>query len=169
MSIIDTCRSSWNGTKKAHQPDYDELIESYRDMLTARAEAVLATGMCDDGPFAAFEQAVLNAPPEPAASSDQGFEQVTDAEPFYDVPSEPDPAFADVEAPPVVPLPDESLEEVEAARLERAERRKAAQPDKPTPKKKPIRKVAVVVKKVAAKSLAKKPAPKPKVIKKGKK
>ncbi len=166
MPIIESCRSAWNGTKKAHQPDYDALIESYRDMLTARAEAVLATGMTDDGPFAAFEQAVLNAPPEPAVSSDQGFEQVVDDEPaetMYVYPTS-----LEIDAPPdasteVSTEMIESVTEAEAARLERAKRREEAQP---TPKKKPLRKVAVVVKKPVAKAPAKKPTPKPKVVKK---
>ncbi len=150
MSLTDTCRSAWNSSKKPHQPDYDDLIESYRNMLSARAEGVLATGMCDDGPFAGFEQAVLNyipsTEPEPVEpfNSDQGFEQVID-EPFYDD-MKPDPAHADVEAPPVVPLPDD-----------------------PGPKKRVAKKAAPVAKKVVAKKPAVKKVAKPKVIKKGKK
>ena len=166
MSIIDSCRSAWNGTKKAHQPDYYDLIESYRDMLTARAEAVLATSLVDDGPFAAFEQAVLNAPPEPAVSSDQGYEQVTD-EPFYD-----EPIHLESQGEAVI-APDEPSDPKVTGTIEVAHEAKSATVNvtatEPPIKKKPLRKVAVVVKKSASKSPAKKPASKPKVIKKGKK
>ncbi len=160
MPITDTCRFAWNSSKKAHQPEYDALIESYRDMLSARAEAVLATGMTDDGPFAAFEQAVLNAPPEPVASSDQGYEQVTDAEGQREIIIPIDPVTIEVTedmVDEIVERSAETLEEVETARLERAKRREEAQP---TPKKKPLRKVVVAVKKSAAKPPTKKTAKK---------
>lgn len=155
--ITDTCRYAWNSTKKSTQPDYDDLIQSYRDMLTARAEAVKATGMADDGPFAAFENAVLNAPPEPSASSDQGYEQVVDAEPIVNDADQSVAAIAHVEPPTF------DLEKEEAARLERKRRRDEAQPKKPKVEASPSKKSP---KKPVVKKAAKK---KPVVIKKGKK
>ncbi len=137
MSYESACRYAWNSTKKAHQPEYDQLIESYRDMLTARTEAVLATKMADDGPFAAFENAVLNAPPEPSASSDQGYEQVIDG---------------------FVPETEANAAEYEAVGEEVAKEPKTP---KPPPNKKPA------PKNPAVKKVAKKSAPKPRVIKKG--
>ncbi len=144
MNYESACRYAWNSTKKSTQPDYDDLIESYRDMLTARAEAVMATGMADDGPFAAFENAVLNAPPEPETTfvSDQGYEQVVDADPL------PIVNDADQSVAAIADKPAETVEQV-------------------APKKKSPKKAAP--KKVAVKKVPKKAAPKPKVIKKGKK
>ncbi len=129
MNYESACRYAWNSTKKSHQPEYDQLIQSYRDMLTARAEAVMATGMADDGPFAGFENAVLNAPAEPVSTADQGYEQVTDAE--YPIVNDADQSVA--------AIADEPAETVEPV----------------APKKKSPKKVAP--KKAAVKKAAKKP------------
>jgi len=160
MNYESACRYAWNSTKKSTQPEYDDLIESYRDMLTARAEAVMATKLVDDGPFAAFENAVLNAPSEVAPDeatfvSDQGYEQVTDADPY------PIVNDADQSVATIADKPAETVEQMEASRLERKRKRDEAQPKK-SPKK-------AAPKKVAVKKAAKKAAPKPKVVKKGKK
>lgn len=147
MTIIDTCRAAWNGTKQAHQPVYDDLIESYREMLCARAEAVLATGLVDDGPFAMFEQAALRYVPDetvepfnidPPANPDQGYEQVMDTEPIVN--------DADQSVATIVDEPAKTVEQVET---------KKKLPKKAAPKK------------AAVKKATKKPAPK--VVKKAKK
>ncbi len=141
MNYESACRYAWNSTKKSHQPDYDDLIQSYRDMLTARAEAVTATKLADDGPFATFENAILSAPSEPETTfvSDQGYEQVTDAE--YPIVNDADQSVATIVDEPV-----KTVEQV-------------------APKKKSPKKAAP--KKAAVKKAAKRPAAK--VIKKGKK
>jgi hypothetical protein len=136
MTIIDTCRAAWNGTKQAHQPVYDDLIESYRNMLTARAEAVMATKLADDGPFAAFENAVLNAPPEPAVSSDQGYEQVVDAEPIV---NDADQSVATIA--------DELAKTVEQVETKKKSPKKKAAKKKAAPKKAAVKKNPKVVKK----------------------
>ncbi len=57
-NIIDICRSAWNASRKDSQPPYDELIEDYRTLLTAKAEAVIASGMPELNPFTDFELGV---------------------------------------------------------------------------------------------------------------
>jgi hypothetical protein len=146
-------------------------------MLTARAEAVIATGMCDDGPFAAFENAVLSAPPEIATRSKPFvIEDGDGSSPLLESAGTSETLSADITesvkgtvsvdsaGKSTVRITDAEspafdLEKEEAERLERKRKRDETQPP---PKKKPIRKVAVGVKKVT-----KKPAPK--VVKKGKK
>ncbi len=95
----------------------------------------MATGMVDDGPFAGFENAVLSAPAEPAASSDQGYEQVTDAE--YPIVNDADQSVA-----AIADKPAETVEQMA--------------PKKKSPKK--------ATKKIAVKKAVKK-TPKPKVKK----
>ena len=59
--IIELCREAWHGSRTESQPEYDDLIESYRDMLTKRAEAILAGEYVSDGPFTAFEVLVRDS------------------------------------------------------------------------------------------------------------
>lgn len=61
VDIIELCREAWQQSKLESQPAYDELIPSYRDMLTARAEATLAGEYVSDGPFAAFETLIRDS------------------------------------------------------------------------------------------------------------
>lgn len=152
--IATICCIAWNGSKKSHQPDYDELIESYRTMLTARAEAVIAAGaVSDDVPFQAFEAAVLSGyVPESVAVAEEvaseleppPVEVVTAAEPVIDLND-------------IVPFNPEPVEEAPAVPGEPVERpkppKKGVAPIKVTPKKQPSppKKVAKVVKKVAPK------------------
>ena len=60
--VIALCREAWNASKKDHQPAFDDLVQSYREMLQARAEAILATNhVSGDEPFYAFEKAVFDS------------------------------------------------------------------------------------------------------------
>src|SRR6478672_562197 len=83
--ITSICRTAWQQTKKAHQPDYDDLVESYRTMLTARAEGAIASGsVSEDAPFQSFEKAVLEHLPEPVVNIpayDENTDRVRDPEP----------------------------------------------------------------------------------------
>jgi len=55
--------AAWNAARNEHSPDYDGLADSYREMLTARAEGVAATHrvLGDEGVLGRFEQNVLEA------------------------------------------------------------------------------------------------------------
>jgi predicted flap endonuclease-1-like 5' DNA nuclease len=107
MDNIEICRAAWNATKKDTQPAYDELIQSYRDMLSARAAKVVREGVTSGDTLDAFERQVASeAKVELVPSADQGYEQVMDTE---------------------------TVEEAEAARLERAKKREEAQPDTDEP------------------------------------
>lgn len=62
MSIITVCRQAWGTTKKDHQPAFDDLIQSYQNMLQARATGAITSGVPnDDGPLASFDQAAIKA------------------------------------------------------------------------------------------------------------
>lgn len=60
MDIIELCRSAWNATRKDHQPAYDDLTESYRNLLTQQAAGAVQ-GQISDGPFASFDSQVCAA------------------------------------------------------------------------------------------------------------
>ena len=74
--INEICKTAWDSTKKEHQPAYDALEQSYKEMLINRAGAVQGTGLLEDGPFAAFDTSVysathaLNVSPEPDPVAD---------------------------------------------------------------------------------------------------
>ncbi len=57
--IVAVCRVAWNASKKPTQPEYDELIESYRGMLLARAEKAIREGVTSGDALDGFEQAVI--------------------------------------------------------------------------------------------------------------
>lgn len=59
MDVIELCRTAWRFS--SGHPDYDELIESYRDMLTTRAERVIEerTAPNGDNILERFERNVL--------------------------------------------------------------------------------------------------------------
>lgn len=59
MDIESLCREAWKFS--SGHPDYDELIESYRDMLRTRAERVIEerTAPNGDGILERFERNVL--------------------------------------------------------------------------------------------------------------
>jgi hypothetical protein len=54
----EICKEAWDSTKKEHQPAYDTLEQSYKEMLINRAGVVKGTGEISDGPFAAFDSHV---------------------------------------------------------------------------------------------------------------
>jgi hypothetical protein len=83
--IITTCRDAWQGSKRETQPNYDDLDSGYREMLTARAEAVLATHVVSPDVFNGFEQLVLD-------STRREGEQQAEKEETSDEPDEPEPA-----------------------------------------------------------------------------
>ncbi len=86
IDYVQIYRSAWNATKKSHQPAYDDLVESYRNLLTQRAAGAMQ-GIISDGPFGAFESQVYTA----TRPKSQKPERVTD-EPEEEVkPSEPEP------------------------------------------------------------------------------
>ena len=65
----EICKTAWDSTKKEHQPAYDTLEQSYKEMLINRAGAIKGGVEMDNGPFAAFDSRVraqLEAP-EPVA------------------------------------------------------------------------------------------------------
>lgn len=96
--ITSTCRAAWQQTKREHQPDYDDLVESYRTMLIARAEGVIATGsVSEDAPFQSFEKAVLDQPrPEIVDYSDDDSLGHPDNEPLIAEPEHPKPIRIEV-------------------------------------------------------------------------
>lgn len=59
MDINELCRKAWQFS--SGHPDYDELIESYRDALRSRAERVIEERTAPDGDdiFSRFERNVL--------------------------------------------------------------------------------------------------------------
>ena len=61
MDIESLCREAWRFSKTEVQPDYDELVESYKDMLRTRAGRVVEerTAPNGDGIFERFERNVL--------------------------------------------------------------------------------------------------------------
>ena len=58
---IAMSRAAWNVIRREHQPPYDDLEQSYRDRLVARAEAVIADRRTleTEGVFFEFEQELL--------------------------------------------------------------------------------------------------------------
>lgn len=60
MSIIPLIRSAWDSTKKSHQPAFNDLIQSYQNMLQARAEAAIADGVSNDVKFQVFEREAVS-------------------------------------------------------------------------------------------------------------
>jgi len=68
--IIELCREAWIGSKGESQPAYDDLIQSYRDMLTERAERILAGEYVSDGPFQAFEILIRDSTRRAAENAD---------------------------------------------------------------------------------------------------
>lgn len=52
-------RAAWQSSKKGHQPDFDDLIQPYQNMLQARAEAAIVSGVPGDGPLVVFDQAAI--------------------------------------------------------------------------------------------------------------
>lgn len=86
MDITSICRSAWNASKGASQPDYDDLVEAYRSMLSARAEGVIATGtVSGDAPFHAFESAVLS---QGVATSKDAITEIDNIIPLAAAPNE---------------------------------------------------------------------------------
>lgn len=83
--INSTVRDAWQGSKREMQPSYDDLDSGYREMLTARAEAVLATHVVSPDVFNGFEQLVLD-------STRREAEQQAEKEETSDEPDEPEPA-----------------------------------------------------------------------------
>ncbi len=60
MSIITVCRAAWQSTKQDHQPDFDDLIPSYQNMLQQRAAGAIASGVANNaGPLASFDLAAI--------------------------------------------------------------------------------------------------------------
>jgi len=59
MDYVQIYREAWNATKKPGQPDYDDLIEEYRNLLAQRAAGAM-NGQITDGPFGAFEGMVYD-------------------------------------------------------------------------------------------------------------
>lgn len=57
--INETCKTAWDSTKKEHQPAYDTLEQSYKEMLINRAGAIKGGVEMEDGPFAAFDAKAL--------------------------------------------------------------------------------------------------------------
>ena len=84
--IIEICREAWDKTKAPHQPVYDDLVQAYRDMLQARAEAAM-TGSLEAGPFESFESYVYGytreaqPPAPPEVESEPEMVRVTNEEP----------------------------------------------------------------------------------------
>lgn len=62
-ALHDLCRSAWNALRNEHQPVYDELVDSYKEMLHARAQNVATLGYptSEGGIFQTFEQNVVEA------------------------------------------------------------------------------------------------------------
>lgn len=59
MDYIAIYREAWNATKKPTQPDYDDLVEEYRNLLAQRAAGAM-NGQITEGPFGAFEGMVYD-------------------------------------------------------------------------------------------------------------
>lgn len=65
----EICKTAWDSTKKEHQPAYDTLEQSYKEMLINRAGAIKGGVEMETGPFAAFDYSVATqlGVPEPVA------------------------------------------------------------------------------------------------------
>jgi hypothetical protein len=84
MDYIAIYRDAWNATKKPDQPEYDNLIEEYRNLLSQRAAGAM-NGQITDGPFGAFEGRIYDltrpkSQSEPERVDDEPEEHTTDAE-----------------------------------------------------------------------------------------
>ena len=70
---VEICREAWRGSKSEGQPDYDDLSETYREMLSARAQPNIDAGVFSNDPMDTlygFDVNVFNlshprTPPEP--------------------------------------------------------------------------------------------------------
>jgi hypothetical protein len=56
--INEICRTAWDSTKKEHQPAYDTLEQSYKEMLINRANLAASGRVIDEGPFKEFDTRV---------------------------------------------------------------------------------------------------------------
>ena len=83
MDYVELYRSAWNATKKPTQPEYDDLVEDYRNLLAQRAAGAM-NGLISDGPFKAFESEIYKQTrpkSEPERVVDESDEEFKPSEP----------------------------------------------------------------------------------------
>lgn len=102
----EICKTAWDSTKKEHQPAYDTLEQSYKEMLINRAGAIKGGVEMEDGPFAAFDARVasqLGAPEPVAEVPAEVKEELVEEAVTEEAESEPEPEKEHVQ--PKGPLP----------------------------------------------------------------
>lgn len=72
QDVNEICKTAWDSTKKEHQPAYDTLEQSYKEMLINRAGAIQNATELEDGPFKEFDTrvSVQLEVPEPAEAEE---------------------------------------------------------------------------------------------------